>query len=80
MNEKEAKKIINNEKLINYNWFEDHEVCPNEVCIRKVNNEWSVFTSDERCSKISEIMYEDENKAIEDFIERLRADKILRSI
>lgn len=80
MDNMQAMKIIEDEELKNYNWFNDHEVSPNEICIRKVNDHWSVFTSDERCSKISEQLYQDKSKALEDFIERLKADKILRNL
>ncbi|GMQ55968.1 hypothetical protein AN1V17_03600 [Vallitalea sediminicola] len=76
----EVKKIILVEQLINYNWFGDHDIYPNEVCIRKVNDDWSVFTSDERCSQISDVLYQNESEALQDFLQRLRADKVLRSL
>lgn len=76
----DALKIIDNEKLRNFNWFGDHSIRPNEVVIRKVSTKWSVYTTDERESVISEYVYDSESDALEDFIERLRADKILSEL
>ena len=80
MNKEEAIKIMNKEGLEGYNFFEDRLNKENEVVITTNNNQWSVFVTDERASKIinSEDIYVSESEALEDFIERLRADKILR--
>ena len=80
MTREEALKIIENEKLKNFNWYGDHAPRVNEVVIRKVPTGWSVYTADERESVISEVVYNSESDALEDFIERIRADKILSEL
>ena len=77
MTEREAIQIIKDEGLKNYNWFDNHEVQPNEVEITKRENVWIVATADERKTRISTISYKSESEALNDFIERLRADKVL---
>ncbi|SBV99479.1 conserved hypothetical protein [uncultured Eubacteriales bacterium] len=77
MTEREAIQIIKDEDLKNYNWFDNHEVQPNEVEITKRENVWIVATADERKTRISTISYKSESEALNDFIERLRADKVL---
>ncbi len=77
MTEREAIKIIKEENLKNYNWFENHDLRPNEVEIVKLEEVWTVATADERATRISEISYNNESEALDDFIERLRADKVL---
>ncbi|OXM12979.1 hypothetical protein [Paenibacillus herberti] len=80
MTREEALKIIETEKLKNFNWYGDHVLRANEVVISEVSTRWSVFTADERESVISEVVYDSESDALEDFIERLRADKILSEL
>ncbi|WP_055109359.1 hypothetical protein [Paenibacillus ihumii] len=80
MTREEALKIIKKEKLKNFNLYGDHAHRANEVVIRKVFTGWSVYTVDERESVISEVLYDSESDALEDFIERLRADKILSEL
>lgn len=77
MTEREAIQIIKDEDLKNYNWFDNHELQPNEVEITKRENVWIVATADERRTRISTISYKSESEALNDFIERLRADKVL---
>jgi len=77
MTEREALQIIGNENLKNYNWFDHHALQPNEVEISKQGNIWLVATADERVNRISTMSYTSESEALEDFIERLRADKVL---
>jgi len=76
----EALRIIEDEKLRHFNWFSDHENRADEIVIRKYSTKWSVYTADERASAISEVLYDTESEALEDFIERLRADKMLREL
>ena len=54
----------------------------NEVVLRHENDKWIVYVTDERASKItnSQETYADEEEALDDFIDRLRADKILREL
>ena len=82
MNIKEAIKIIHEEKLKDYNINEERDNRENEVVLRHENDKWIVYATDERASKItnSQDIYLDEEEALDDFIDRLRADKILREI
>ena len=75
----DARKIIQEEGLQGYNLCEERE---NEVVLKKENEKWIVYVTDERASKIinSVDKYNTEAEAIEDFIERLRADKVLREL
>ena len=61
----DARKIIQEESLQGYNLCEEREN--------------RVYVTDERASKITNSVdkYNTETEAIEDFIERLRADKVL---
>lgn len=78
----QAKKIINNEKLMGYNFFENRVNRENEVVIEEDNGKWTVYVTSERAGKITNSVdeYNTESDALEDFIERLRADKILRDL
>lgn len=81
MTREEAKEFVLKEKLSNYNFNESREDNENEVVIRSRDNIWVVYVTDERASKVtgSELVYEREVDAWDDVIERLRADKRLRS-
>ena len=82
MNIKEAIRIIDEEKLQDYNMNEERDNRENEVVLRHENNKWIVYVTDERASKVtnSQDTYADEEEALDDFIDRLRADKILREL
>ncbi|PGT91622.1 Imm59 family immunity protein [Bacillus sp. AFS040349] len=82
MNIKEAIRIIHEEKLQDYNMNEVRDNRENEVVLRHENDKWIVYVTDERASKItnSQDTYADEEEALDDFIDRLRADKILREL
>lgn len=76
----DARKIIQEESLQGYNLCEERENRENEVVLKKENEKWIVYVTDnERASKITNSVdkYNTETEAIEDFIERLRADKVL---
>lgn len=82
MNINEAIKIIHDEKLQDYNLNEERNNRENEVVLRYENDKWIVYVTDERASKItnSQDIYSDEEEALDNFIDRLRADKILREL
>ena len=82
MNIKEEIRIIHEEKLQDYNMNKVRDNRENEVVLRHENDKWIVYVTDERASKItnSQDTYEDEEEALDDFIDRLRADKILREL
>ena len=62
--------------------FEKRDNKENEVVILKQSGKWIVYVTDERASKITNSVdeYTTESEALDDFIERLRADKILREL
>jgi hypothetical protein len=73
MTRENALEIIQNEKYMNLNWFDDHNIKPNEVGISEKANKWIVYTSDERANPISEKEFQTEGEALENFIKRVRA-------
>ena len=80
MNIKEVIKIIQDEKLQDYNMNEERYNRENEVVLRRENDKWIVYATDERASKVtnSQDIYLDEQEALDDFIDRLRALNRLR--
>ena len=80
MNIKEAIKIIKDEKLQGYNMNEERYNRENEVELRCENDKWIVYATDERASKVtnSQDIYFDEEEALDNFIDRLRALNRLR--
>ena len=80
MNIKEAIKIIKDEKLQGYNMNEERYNRENEVVLRCENDKWIVYATDERASKgtNSQDIYFDEEEALDNFIDRLRALNRLR--
>ena len=71
----ETKAIISNECLKYYNLFEEHEIREHEISIVSYSNKWKVYATDERASIItgSEIIFENEDDALNNFIKRLRS-------
>lgn len=82
MERSKAIEIIQDEKLIGYNMFEKRNNRENEIVIVENAGKWLVYVTDERASKITNSVdeYDTENEALDDFIDRLRADKILREL
>ena len=80
MNIKEAIKIIKDEKLQGYNMNEERYNRENEVVLRCENDKWIVYATAERASKVtnSQDIYFDEEEALDNFIDRLRALNRLR--
>ncbi|MFJ7471237.1 Imm59 family immunity protein [Peribacillus frigoritolerans] len=79
MTQQEAKEIIEQEKLKRYNWFNEHPQRENEVGIRVDGDKWVVYVTDERASVVTGSITEfnNESDALENFIKRLRLEKIL---
>ncbi|MBM7691680.1 hypothetical protein JOC77_001087 [Peribacillus deserti] len=73
MTKADVMDVIKNEKLEDYNWFDDHNIKQDEVGIRTDGNTWLVYTSDERANPISEKQFDSESEALDNFIKRLRA-------
>ncbi len=80
MTVEEVKKIIDEENLKGGNLFEKRENKENEIVIMNVAEQWSVYVTDERASKItgSEKTFETEEEALDNFIKRLRVLNILK--
>ena len=80
MTRDDIKKIIKEEGLRGYNFFEDRMDMENEIVIVNDSNQWIVYVTDERASKItgSEKMFDNEIDALDNFLKRLRAVNILR--
>ena len=79
MTKEEALKIIEDEKLTNYKWFEDtmvgnHYVVEDIVSIRYVNGKWMTSIIGKRDCIIdgTELYFDSEASAIDDFFRRLR--------
>ena len=62
MTRDDIKKIIKEEGLRGYNFFEDRMDMENEIVIVNDSNQWIVYVTDERASKItgSEKMFDNE--------------------
>ncbi|MCP4158774.1 MAG: hypothetical protein GY760_01760 [Deltaproteobacteria bacterium] len=76
MNKTEALKIINEEELSDYNFFQQHSDRPNEVIIKLENDKWLVYANDERCNVHGRIKsFSNESDALEEFLKRLRGSK-----
>lgn len=83
MKRKEAERIIKAEKLISYSFFEDRNDTSDEMVIKKISGKWIVYATNERASKIisGENVYDNEEDALDNFIERLRAlNNVIRHI
>ena len=79
MTREDAINIIKGEGLKSYNLDEKRDNREDEIVIKQQNDAWIVYVTDERASKItnSQYTYSNEEEALDDFIDRLRADKIL---
>lgn len=79
MNRIEAQRILSNEKLKYYNWFNEHEIRPNEVVIFQKDGKWITCAADERACIVesSYSYYNNEEDALDNFIKLVRLEKIL---
>lgn len=79
MKKEEAKKIIQQEGLKKINWFEDDKLREDEVGIKKQDGDWVVYVTDERASIVTGSIskFDNENDALENFINRARTEKDL---
>ena len=75
-----TKKIIDEEGLSGYNFFESRVNVENEIVIVKDSEQWIVYATDERASKMtgSEKIFDNEAEALENFVKRLRALNVLK--
>jgi hypothetical protein len=74
-------QIINEENFSHYNFFNEHDISPEEVVIAKEKNEWVVYTTDERAATYgTKKIFSSESEALENFIKRLQAGKAYREL
>ena len=74
------KKVIDEECLRGYNFFENRANAENEIVIAKDSEQYIVYATDERASKMSgsEKRFDNEVEALENFLTRLRALNFLK--
>ena len=74
------KKVIDEECLRGYNFFENRANAVNEIVIANDSEQWIVYVTDERASKRSgsEKRFDNEVEALNNFLTRLRALNYLR--
>jgi hypothetical protein len=74
-----AKRIIQEEGLKRYNFDEKRNLRENEVGIKFEDNRWIVYATDERASIVTNSIFEfnSEEEALDDFIDRVRTEKVL---
>lgn len=79
MTKNKVIEILKAEGLKHYNWFGNHDVKPDEVLIYKEHDNWIVCAADERACIVetSYAFYDNEEMALEDFVKRVRLEKIL---
>lgn len=81
MTKETVLKIINEENFSHYNFFNEHDIFPEEVVITKEKNEWVVYTTDERTAiHGTKKRFSSESEALENFIKRLQAGKTYREL
>ena len=82
MTREEAMEIIRKENLKYYNLFGQHPYGRFEVVIQKDGDEWVTFMIDERreVATSSELFFENEWDAWDDFIRRLRIRQELQDL
>ena len=70
-----VQKIISEENLTRYNFFESRVNAENEMVIVNDSKQWIVYATDERASKVtgSEKTFDNESDALVNFVKRLRA-------
>lgn len=69
------KKVIDEEGLRGYNFFENRANAEDEMVIVNDSKQWIVYATDERASKMSgsEKRFDNEVEALENYLTRLRA-------
>jgi hypothetical protein len=77
MTKEEAKKLIKEEGLKQINWYGGQNLKENEVGIKYADNQWIVYTTDERASVVTGSIteFDNESEALDNFITRARIEK-----
>lgn len=75
----EAIRIIKSENLTHFNLYEQRPYRERELTLQHIDGKWNVFMTDERACIFppSEIIFDNESDALDDFIRRLRIGKRL---
>jgi len=74
MTKEDVIKIIEIEKLDFHSIFTSKTTIPNNVVIQKRDNDWIVFSNDERGNVYGRIrFFSNEEEAFDNFLKRLRA-------
>jgi len=75
MTKEEVLKIIEDERLTKYNWFEYPKLREDETVIFQKDNKWCVCVTSERAGIMfgTDFYYDTESEALERFLFRLRA-------
>lgn len=74
MTKEEALKIIKDENLMGFKFFDNTQPGYDEVGVIINNNQWEVFSTDERgYFRGKRGIFNNESEALESFIRRLRA-------
>ena len=81
MTKETAVQIINKENFSHYNFFNEHDISPEEVVITKEKNEWIVYATDERAAIYgTKKIFSSESEALKNFIKRLQAGKTYQEL
>ena len=75
MTRESVKRIISEEGLTGYRFFESGMNAENEIVIVKDSRQWIVYATDERACKVtgSDQTFDNEEDALDNFLKRLRA-------
>ena len=74
MSEDEAWRVLHDEGLKRWSWFESSDPRMDEAGIRVDDGGCLVYASNERATMEYQHHYDDESQALEDFLARVRAD------
>lgn len=81
MKKEDCEKIIIEEGLSAYNICENRDDYENEMVIKKYEDKYIVYATDERASKVtgSQREFSNEDDAMQNFLKRLRALNLLKN-
>lgn len=79
MTKEAVLSILKEEKLYHYNWNEEHDKRENEAAIKFEKNNFIVYVTDERAAIVTNSItsFSSEEDALDNFIKRVRTEKIL---
>ncbi|EUJ29585.1 Imm59 family immunity protein [Listeria cornellensis] len=81
MTREEAKRILDNNNLSNYIWFDNSRNEPNYVGINESENVYEVFATSERGTPSGIKVFSSEEEALTNFISRVESlNRLLKKI